>query len=31
MSIEYCFKCDEYIDTDYNAEHFEECGEEDES
>lgn len=22
MSVEYCYKCDQYIDTDYNAEHF---------
>lgn len=30
MSIEYCKKCDEYIDTDFNAEHFdeEECHQE---
>lgn len=27
MSIQYCFDCDEHIDTDFNAEHFdgEEC------
>ena len=24
MSIQYCEICDIYIDTDYNAEHFEE-------
>ena len=24
MSIVYCEKCDQYIDTDHNAEHFEE-------
>jgi hypothetical protein len=24
MSIVYCEKCQKYIDTDYNAEHFEE-------
>jgi len=24
MSIEYCEKCDEHIDTDFNAEHFDE-------
>lgn len=30
MSIQYCEKCGQYIDTDYNAEHFEECGVEDE-
>jgi len=23
MSVEYCENCDEYIDTDFNAEHFE--------
>ena len=23
MSMQYCHKCDRYIDTDYNAEHFE--------
>jgi hypothetical protein len=22
MSVEYCTKCDQYIDTDFNAEHF---------
>ena len=22
MSIEYCFHCDQHIDTDFNAEHF---------
>jgi len=25
MSIQHCFNCDRDIDTDYNAEHFEEC------
>lgn len=25
MSIEYCYKCNKLIDTDYDAEHFEEC------
>ena len=24
MSIQYCEKCDQYIDTDFNAEHFDE-------
>jgi len=24
MSIVYCHKCDTYIDTDFNAEHFDE-------
>lgn len=24
MSIEYCHKCDTLIDTDFNAEHFDE-------
>ena len=24
MSIQYCHKCDSYIDTDLNAEHFDE-------
>jgi len=24
MSIEYCNKCDSHIDTDFNAEHFDE-------
>ena len=24
MSIEYCEKCDGYIDTDFNSEHFDE-------
>lgn len=28
MSIEYCDKCDTYIDTDFNAEHFGENGDE---
>lgn len=22
MSIEYCYYCDEHIDTDFNSEHF---------
>lgn len=22
MSIQYCEKCEDYIDTDFNAEHF---------
>jgi hypothetical protein len=22
MSIQYCHKCDQYIDTDFDAEHF---------
>lgn len=25
MSMMYCVYCDKQIDTDYNAEHFEEC------
>lgn len=25
MSIIYCENCDKYIDTDFDAEHFEEC------
>lgn len=25
MSIQYCHKCGKNIDTDFNAEHFEEC------
>lgn len=28
MSIQYCHKCDQYIDTDYSAEHFDSCGDE---
>jgi hypothetical protein len=31
MSIDFCHKCDSYIDTDYNAEHFDECGVEEET
>lgn len=27
MSVVYCEECDKRIDTDFNAEHFEECGE----
>lgn len=27
MSIIYCHNCDEYIDTDYNVEHFDDEGE----
>lgn len=27
MSVEYCHNCGKYIDTDFNAEHFEECQE----
>jgi len=30
MSIQYCFNCDTYIDTDFDAEHFDECGKEEE-
>lgn len=26
MSVMYCEHCDQYIDTDYNAEHFDEDG-----
>lgn len=26
MSIQYCHSCDQQIDTDFNLEHFEECG-----
>ncbi len=26
MSVIYCENCDKHIDTDFNAEHFEECG-----
>ena len=26
MSITYCHHCDQYIDTDFNAEHFCDCG-----
>lgn len=26
MSIQYCHPCDEYVDTDFNAEHFDEEG-----
>lgn len=29
MSIQYCFNCDRYIDTDFDAEHFDECGSDD--
>ena len=29
MSIQYCFNCDNYIDTDFDAEHFDECGKDD--
>lgn len=29
MSIQYCFNCDRYIDTDFDAEHFDECGKDD--
>lgn len=25
MSVQYCYVCDNYIDTDTDAEHFEEC------
>jgi len=25
MSIEVCKWCDEHVDTDYNAEHFDSC------
>jgi hypothetical protein len=25
MSIQYCHNCDKHIDTDYDAEHFEDC------
>lgn len=25
MSIVYCHNCGKHIDTDFNAEHFEEC------
>lgn len=28
MSIIYCEKCDKHIDTDFDAEHEEECGNE---
>lgn len=28
MSMEYCEICDQIIDTDYNAEHFEQCADE---
>ena len=27
MSIIYCENCDSYVDTDFNAEHFDEYGE----
>jgi len=27
MSIQHCEECNEYIDTDLNAEHFAECEE----
>ena len=30
MSIQYCFNCDRYIDTDYDVEHFDECGKDEE-
>jgi len=26
MSIQYCDNCNKHIDTDFNAEHFDECG-----
>ena len=26
MSLEYCNYCNSIIDTDYDAEHFDECG-----
>ena len=29
-SVIYCDKCDKYIDTDFNSEHFDEHEEEDE-
>ena len=28
MSVIYCFSCDNYVDTDYDVEHEEECADE---
>lgn len=28
MSMLYCYECDTMIDTDFNAEHFDECEQE---
>lgn len=28
MSMQYCHNCDKHIDTDYDAEHFDVCGKE---